>query len=266
MSQLPGITGSVPNTRGITNPTFPIPIKSPRNPTTNDKGPIGQIWINLISNGAFILTSIVNNLANWVSIIGGVSALETLTGDTGGAVGPTMNNITITGAGGISVTGTPGTSSFVINNSLSSSNASFSAYLSATVNNVTGDGTTYGPIVYNTELYDNGSVYNNATGIFTAPKTGLYCLQFSMVFADISGSTVDSFILTTTSKTYLSHSFNLWLNGADGFGSGNYTVFAPMTAGDTASTSILFSGGTKTVDLIGDGTNPYTQFSGYLIS
>jgi len=40
--------------------------------------------------------------------------LQTLTGDAGGAVGPTTNNIDILGGGGITVTGNPGTSTLTI--------------------------------------------------------------------------------------------------------------------------------------------------------
>lgn len=43
-----------------------------------------------------------------------VTVVETLTGNTGGAVGPTGNNINIVGTGGISVAGNPGTSTLTI--------------------------------------------------------------------------------------------------------------------------------------------------------
>ena len=42
------------------------------------------------------------------------SVVETLTGNTGGAVGPTGGNINVIGAGGITVTGNPGTSTLTI--------------------------------------------------------------------------------------------------------------------------------------------------------
>lgn len=47
----------------------------------------------------------------------GGSAVETLTGDIGGPVGPTLGNINIFGAGGIVVTGNPGTSTLTIDGS-----------------------------------------------------------------------------------------------------------------------------------------------------
>lgn len=44
----------------------------------------------------------------------GTGATETLTGNTGGAVGPTANNINILGSGGVTVSGNPGTSTLTI--------------------------------------------------------------------------------------------------------------------------------------------------------
>jgi hypothetical protein len=45
---------------------------------------------------------------------GGGSAVETLTGNTGGAVPPTANNIFVLGTGGITVAGNPGGSTLTI--------------------------------------------------------------------------------------------------------------------------------------------------------
>lgn len=45
---------------------------------------------------------------------GGGSPVQTLTGNTGGAVPPTANNINVIGANGILVTGSPGTSTLTI--------------------------------------------------------------------------------------------------------------------------------------------------------
>jgi len=42
-----------------------LPIVSNRVPTTNDKAAIGTLWIDKLQNQAYVLTSIVNNLATW---------------------------------------------------------------------------------------------------------------------------------------------------------------------------------------------------------
>lgn len=63
--------------------------------------------------------------------------VDTLTGNSGGAVGPTANNINILGAGGITVAGNPGTSTLTI--SVSGSGMSWNEVLgtsqSMSVNN-----------------------------------------------------------------------------------------------------------------------------------
>lgn len=57
----------------------PLPIVSKRSPTTADSAPLGQIWINTALNAAFILTSIVNNAANWADIAGAAGLFSSLT-------------------------------------------------------------------------------------------------------------------------------------------------------------------------------------------
>lgn len=53
--------------------------------------------------------------AGIINIAGsGTGVVETLTGNSGGAVGPTGNNINIVGSGGVAVTGNPGTSTLTI--------------------------------------------------------------------------------------------------------------------------------------------------------
>ncbi len=55
--------------------------------------------------------SLIMNQATSVIPIGGVA---TLTGNSGGAVGPSLGNINIVGSGDITVTGNPGTSTLTI--------------------------------------------------------------------------------------------------------------------------------------------------------
>lgn len=51
----------------------------------------------------------------YLSIPGGAGAVvETLTGNSGGAVGPTGNNINVVGSGSVTVAGNPGTSTLTI--------------------------------------------------------------------------------------------------------------------------------------------------------
>ncbi len=71
---------------------FSAPIVSNRAPTTADKAPIGQVWVNKSTNTPYMLTSIVANSANWLQLESGggagvftslvVTGPTTLTGTT----------------------------------------------------------------------------------------------------------------------------------------------------------------------------------------
>ncbi len=94
---------------GLNNPlqeVFPKPILASRNPTANDTGyEIGQIWINKNNSQIYGLANVAAAAATW-SILGpGSSDVDTLTGDTGGAISPTAGNINILGGDGITVAG-----------------------------------------------------------------------------------------------------------------------------------------------------------------
>lgn len=116
---------------------FPQPIVLEKNPTTTNLAQIGQLWINRSTNGAFILTSIAANVATWVSIIGGATNLLTLTGNSGGAVAATANNITVVGTGTVSVAGNPGTSTLTISNTPPTITGNSGGAVSPTANNYT---------------------------------------------------------------------------------------------------------------------------------
>ena len=77
----------------------PSPIISKRAPTTSDKAQFGTIWIDQPDNNAYVITSIVNNSANWEEI-GGSGAALTFDGDTGTAM-PSGGIITIAGSANI---------------------------------------------------------------------------------------------------------------------------------------------------------------------
>jgi hypothetical protein len=100
--------------RAATPPNF---IKLNRDPTTQDfkEFVVGDLWLNTTSNGLWYLANLTGSVATWVQITGGAAALDTLTGDTGGAVPPDMSdNINILGGTGIQVNGNPATNTLTI--------------------------------------------------------------------------------------------------------------------------------------------------------
>lgn len=142
---------------------------------------------------------------------------------------------------------------------VSSTQHSFNVTLSATVNDVTGDGTVY-TVAFNTEAFDVGSNFNTGTYTFTAPLTGKYLLstQIRTQGASANGLASDVVIVTSNRSYYSS-----WPTGTTA-GTGtmhDLTVVADMDAGDTAYVTVNVAGGTKTVDL----NNGYARFSGYFL-
>jgi hypothetical protein len=56
---------------GISQPTFgvaPAPIMSTRAPAVTDYSTLGTLWVNTATNVAWILTSVVANVATWAQI------------------------------------------------------------------------------------------------------------------------------------------------------------------------------------------------------
>lgn len=61
----------------------PLPIIAKRAPGTADKFPIGQLWIFTTNNAVYVLTSIVNNLAQWQGVTGAAASFASLTVNPG---------------------------------------------------------------------------------------------------------------------------------------------------------------------------------------
>lgn len=85
-------------------------------PTTAfNKFNVPTIWIDTAAQNAYILVAKPLGVADWVPIGGTPGEVDSLTGNTGGAVFPTANNIDVIGDGTyITVTGNPGTSTLTI--------------------------------------------------------------------------------------------------------------------------------------------------------
>lgn len=105
-AQQPGTTSSNPF----------VNVYDIRDPTVNDINyPIQKRWINFNGPKEWILENFNSSsgfpLANWILLASGSSLAITLTGNTGGPVPPTLNNINVVGDGvTITIAGNPGTS------------------------------------------------------------------------------------------------------------------------------------------------------------
>jgi len=122
-----------------------------RAPTANDYDNfnVGTWWINRATapnEELWILVNKDNNVARWIQFLTGLSGIQTLTGDFGGAVGPDgALNIDILGSGAYLFTGNPGTNTLTLSDDgtvATQYDADVgSAVPAANILNIIGDGT-----------------------------------------------------------------------------------------------------------------------------
>jgi len=142
--------------------------------------------------------------------------------------------------------------------------SAFLAYLGTTDTDVTGDATvfTLGSGNALTEVFDQGGDFNT-NGTFTAPVTGRYYLQASVLFGDVVAQDLSQLLFTTSVNYYSHYTEAGTLAAADD----KYFLFGEalvnMDAADTAIVRVNSSGSTKTVDVLSN--NRDTKFAGYLV-
>lgn len=126
--------------------------------------------------------------------------------------------------------------------------------------NVTGDGTEYTEL-WPTEVYDQGADFSSNT--FTAPVDGRYALNVSIRMEGMTtGHTTAILRLVTTNRTYAySHIMTSPPFTTKTF---HICVLADMDSGDTATTTIQLTGGTKVADIVASALANF--FSGSLIN
>ena len=81
MSQITNTKVAYGKSQGLID-IFNAPIVSLRSPTTNDKGSIGQLWVNKTTNQVWMLTSFLGGLAIWSELdnsgsVGGLNWIVT---------------------------------------------------------------------------------------------------------------------------------------------------------------------------------------------
>lgn len=196
--------------------------------------------------------------------------VETLTGNTGGAVGPTGHNINVVGAGEISVAGNPGTSTLTISYQAAAQQVFFSAFKSATTANATGDAT-IATVIFDTAPFNVGAAYNAGTGIFTAPQDGLYAFFASVTVTNVAEThTGLEYAFTGSAEAINATTLNPGVGYSPLLSSSvsqPMSVVIQMTAGDTMTITATVSGDTKTVGIYGAALPGYlTWFRGYRIA
>ena len=141
----------------------PAPIISRRNPGINDRGMLGQAWVNRTTGVAFCLTSITANVYTWynyaaiaaaVNTAGNVVAGTGLVATTGGCT-VTAGGLTVT-AGGAAITG----------NTAITGTLGVSSTITATLGNITATAGNLVSTLGNIHAI-NGNIYTDAGDIYS---------------------------------------------------------------------------------------------------
>jgi hypothetical protein len=144
----------------------------------------------------------------------------------------------------------------------------FQAFVSTTINSVTGDGTLYTPI-YDNVVYNRQGGYDGTTGIFTAPVDGIYMLVAVVNMGNVTSAMNGfNFLIQVGTNQFQGASGNPFNMAASGNVSFSTSVIIFMSAGDQANAQILISHGTKVASIIGKsdtGTGVTSYFTGALL-
>ncbi len=147
--------------------------------------------------------------------------------------------------------------------------SAFFAQQSSAANDVTGSGAAYtlGTTVDLTEIFDQNSDFDPATGVYTAPVTGRCSFSVGVLVGQLTAAmTLGQINLVTSNRTFAIGYVNCAAarsvsTAADLYG-WTGTCFTDMDAADTTSALIQINGGVgNTADLV---TGPGTGFGGYL--
>lgn len=101
---------------GIQRPledVFPVPVIALRAPLTTDMNyDLGQLWVYKTTGAIYGLANVASGSATWSLLGPGASDVDTLTGDSGGAISPVGGNITLAGGTNITSAGAGSTITF----------------------------------------------------------------------------------------------------------------------------------------------------------
>jgi hypothetical protein len=233
-----------------------VPHLDVRAPAQTDVNyPVGKRWVDTVGNAEYVLTSFTSSAgtvtANWQGDAGGSVTVETLTGDSGGAIHPSGGNITLAGTSHqITTTGSGSTITYSLTGPYTP--ATYTAHgvligegtgsiVAASVGSTgqvligsTGADPAFGNLGVNSNL--TGLVLGNTNSAFTATSytaAGSFTPAFSLTAAGDSAWTysAQNGRYTRLGAVVYFVAELVWTNFTNSTGSGNWFVNLPVTAG-----------------------------------
>jgi len=138
----------------------------------------------------------------------------------------------------------------------------FSAQQTVNALNATGNGTIF-TIIYDSILGQQGTNYNSATGVFTAPVTGYYQFNASILVSNLGAAHTlfEAFFTRNAGANHFGFVVNPFVTqSASGLCMYNIAALISLTAADTVAVRTFVSGGAQTVTVQGGPV-----FSGVLV-
>lgn len=227
---------------------FPSPILSQRAPITSDyKYLIGQQWIDELGEDAYILVNVTANSATWNVTATTPGNVDTLTGDSGGAITPSAGNINLLGtANQITTTGSGHQIAFSLPSAITAPGS-----LTTTTSAVIGTTlTATGGLTTLAALTQTGAANINASGagVTTIGTGGTGAVNIGNVTGNtaVTGSLTASTTLTATLGSITATNGNLVL-GTAGNKIISTSVASTTTAGANSFGKVTLVAGTATV-------------------
>ena len=134
--------------------------------------------------------------------------------------------------------------------------------LSTDVTNATGNGDHY-YMIADTERWDYANNYNSSTGVFTAPYTGVYHVDFQFNINNIKSTNYNCWCaIETAARLWAFADGNPYVGRSAPSLEGTFNIGGSadiyLAANDTMKVFLIVNYTDKTITIKGDGTNPIT--------